>query len=476
MATTSMMAWPARISASGRFGVSTAACGTRRRFKAPIAPSSISRAPPFATMTGSRTSGIPAARSAMTAATVSMTAASCSMPVFSASAPRSSSTTSICCRMKSGGIGRTPNTPVVFCAVSAVTAVIAKPPSIVTVLMSAWMPAPPPESEPAMINTRPFIPGPSQQAPALFRGPHRRFDLFGALRDGEDRRADVVDDAGQQAFVFALRHDADDGLGPGIADYEPALFAEPRLGGGNRPLDPRCFERSSMTETHIAQKLRHRLEDAADFARMLAGLDDRRQDLQCRDEPITGCRVIAEDDVAGLFAAEIAAEAAHLLDDIAVADRGTVEPDPLLRKTVFEPEVRHDCRDQRAALQTIAMRHICRDQRHQLVAVEDDAALIRDDQPVGIPVERDADIGTARQDLLPHILRRQRAAIAIDVEAVRRDGDREDLSAQLPGPLRQRPPSGPAAATTPGAASPCRRRPAASACRYARTRRPPSRP
>ena len=51
--------------------------------------------------------------------------ASCSMPVLIASAPMSSSTTSICWRIKSGGIGRTPNTPSVFCAVSAVIAVAA---------------------------------------------------------------------------------------------------------------------------------------------------------------------------------------------------------------------------------------------------------------------------------------------------------------------------------------------------------------
>ena len=44
-----------------------------------------------------------------------------------------------------GAIGRTPWTPSVFCAVSAVIAVAAKASSIVTVLMSAWMPAPPPE-------------------------------------------------------------------------------------------------------------------------------------------------------------------------------------------------------------------------------------------------------------------------------------------------------------------------------------------
>ena len=36
----------------------------------------------------------------------------------------------------------------------AVTAVIAWPPSMVTVLMSAWIPAPPPESDPAMMRTR----------------------------------------------------------------------------------------------------------------------------------------------------------------------------------------------------------------------------------------------------------------------------------------------------------------------------------
>jgi hypothetical protein len=43
-------------------------------------------------------------------------------------------------------------TPSEFWAVIAVIAVIAWPPSIVTVFTSAWMPAPPPESEPAMIN------------------------------------------------------------------------------------------------------------------------------------------------------------------------------------------------------------------------------------------------------------------------------------------------------------------------------------
>ena len=43
-------------------------------------------------------------------------------------------------------------TPVVFWDVTAVIAVIAKEPREVTDLISAWMPAPPEESDPAIIN------------------------------------------------------------------------------------------------------------------------------------------------------------------------------------------------------------------------------------------------------------------------------------------------------------------------------------
>src|SRR5215472_16521129 len=146
------------------------------------------------------------------------------------------------------------------------------------------MPAPPPESEPAMISTRPFI----AARGASLGGPHRRLDLFRSLRRGEDCTADVVDNAGQQTLVLALRHDADDRLGAGIANHEPALLAEPCLAGGDRPLDPRRLERSALPEAHIAQQLRHWLEDPAHLARMLAALNDRRQDLQSGGQPVAG--------------------------------------------------------------------------------------------------------------------------------------------------------------------------------------------
>ena len=60
------------------------------------------------------------------------------MPIFTATGGISSNTASICAASISGGVFVTMVTPVVFCAVSAAMAV---------------MPAPPEESDPAMLNT-----------------------------------------------------------------------------------------------------------------------------------------------------------------------------------------------------------------------------------------------------------------------------------------------------------------------------------
>ena len=73
-----------------------------------------------------------------------------------------------------------------------------------------------------------------------------------------------------------------------------------------------------------------------------------------------------------------------------------------------------------------------RDQRHQLVAVDHLALLIDDDQAVGVAVEREADVCAARDHGLLEKLRVGRTAIVVDVEAVGRDADRDDLCPKLP--------------------------------------------
>mmetsp|Transcript_3781 Transcript_3781/g.11360 ORF Transcript_3781/g.11360 Transcript_3781/m.11360 type:complete len:346 (+) Transcript_3781:1334-2371(+) len=75
------------------------------------------------------------------------------MPVFTASAPMSPTTASICSPTKPASTPLIELTPRVFWAVSAVIADIPKTPYEEQVFRSAWLPAPPPESDPEMHST-----------------------------------------------------------------------------------------------------------------------------------------------------------------------------------------------------------------------------------------------------------------------------------------------------------------------------------
>ena len=75
-----------------------------------------------------------------------------SIPVFTAAGFNSSNTASICCRSILGETGSTPRTRRGFCAVRQAMALAPWTPSAAKVFKSAWMPAPPPLSEPAMVR------------------------------------------------------------------------------------------------------------------------------------------------------------------------------------------------------------------------------------------------------------------------------------------------------------------------------------
>ena len=137
--------------ASWRFGVTTSASGSTASTSAARAAGWSSASPDFAIITGSRTirSWRYARRRSATAPTIGAVE---SMPSFTASAPKSSSTESICRATNSGGRSNTPWTPREFWAVTAVSTDMPKTRKAEKVLRSAWMPAPPPESDPAMVS------------------------------------------------------------------------------------------------------------------------------------------------------------------------------------------------------------------------------------------------------------------------------------------------------------------------------------
>src|SRR5512132_2386589 len=145
--------------------------------------------------------------------------------------------------------------------------------------MSAWIPAPPPESDPAMIRTRP------RGGTASGRG-------------GTNDAADVVDDRADQQLVLALGHHPDHRLGPGLADQQPTAVPQPPMAIVDGLLHAFLLERLAAVEPDVAQHLRQRLEHPADLARPAAGAENDGQNLQGGDQPVARRRIAAADDVA----------------------------------------------------------------------------------------------------------------------------------------------------------------------------------
>ena len=142
---------PESTSASGIFGVITVARGNNLVFNVPIASSLMSFAPLVATITGSTTIFF-AWYAVSLSAIVSIRALEETIPVFTASGYISVKIRSSSSAKNSGVTSIMSVTPVVFWAVSAVIALMAYTPLAVIVLISAWMPAPPLESLPAIVN------------------------------------------------------------------------------------------------------------------------------------------------------------------------------------------------------------------------------------------------------------------------------------------------------------------------------------
>ncbi len=145
----------ARLQRPGRPGLlggtgEPAAAVPRGLARAATASSCSSRAPDEAIMTGSSTSGSPLPSSAP--ATAVMIEPEKSMPVFTARGGRSVITASNWAVTNSGGHWWIAVTPIVFCAVRATMADVPCTPHRANAFRSAWIPAPPPESDEAMVS------------------------------------------------------------------------------------------------------------------------------------------------------------------------------------------------------------------------------------------------------------------------------------------------------------------------------------
>ena len=136
--------------------------------------------------------------------------------------------------------------------------------------------------------------------------------------------------------------------------------------------------------------------------------------------------------MARLLAADIEAVLAHVLHDMAIADRRARHREAQPLEIALEPEVRHHGGDDAAAGQLTAAMPALGDHGHDLVTVDDVALLVDNDNAVGITVEADADVGAHFAHLGAQRLRVGRAALLVDVEAVGLDAHLDDLGPKLP--------------------------------------------
>ena len=156
--------------------------------------------------------------------------------------------------------------------------------------------------------------------------------------------------------------------------------------------------------------------------------------------------MVVQDDVAGLFATEVEAALAHPFHDIAVADLGALQREVVVVQQPLEPEVGHDRGDHTTALEQATFCPVEGDEGHDLVAVDDLTLLVTDDDPVGVAVESNADVGAVAFDRLGQGFGMGRTAVGVDVQAVGLDAHRADFRAQLIEGGRRDPVAGPVGA------------------------------
>ena len=123
--------------------------------------------------------------------------------------------------------------------------------------------------------------------------------------------------------------------------------------------------------------------------------------------------------MSALLAADIVSIAEHGFDDIAVADLGAEDFSTVGFEGFIEAKVAHDGRNQGAAFEAAALEVIHRRDGHDLVAIDQLAVFVAEQDAVGIAIVGDTDVRLALAGELLDLLGMGASAVGVDVCAVR---------------------------------------------------------
>src|ERR1019366_6784042 len=114
-------------------------------------------------------------------------------------------------------------------------------------------------------------------------------------------------------------------------------------------------------------------------------------------------------------AAQVGVVHEHPLEDVLVTDRGPHELAAGGSHGRLETAVGKHGYDHAPVAQRGPPQPIEGDQADQLVAIDDQAVAVHDDEPVGVAVEGEAQVGTPGNDLPGQRCRGRRSAVHVDV-------------------------------------------------------------
>ena len=136
--------------------------------------------------------------------------------------------------------------------------------------------------------------------------------------------------------------------------------------------------------------------------------------------------------MAGLFAAQVKPVLAHMLYHIAVAHTRARQPQPLSLQISLKPQIGHNGCDNARRAQALMPVPVGRNQPHNLVAINNAAVLVANDEAVGIAIKRNADIGFFRPYRVGQKASIGRTAALVYVEPVRCHADGDNFGPQFP--------------------------------------------
>ena len=238
-----------------------------------------------------------------------------------------------------------------------------------------------------------------------------------------DQRCEQNSTALRGLVRLSLYHHADERLGDGRADKHSALSGKLILEPGYALKEEavghhRLFRSVSARYRHILQHLREAGYLTHELGDLAAAGAEYTEEFHRSKLPVAGSRIIEENDVAGLLSAEVLAIFEHAFKDIPVSDSGALHIQPAAGSIFVEAEVGHNGSYYCAAFQAAAPHHIDAADGHDLVAIYYSALFIYDYAPVGVAIERYADIESTRGHYAAQALRRGGTAAVVYIHPI----------------------------------------------------------